>query len=363
MHRGEVVVFHYDRDGRSINPTGKKAESEMLEVASAFRSKFAARLMMKGARRRYLGVMVAMYDNQGRWLETQSEQGVRHRNETLEYTKYVLQFPVAVACGVLLLVGVIALRAKYFGGIPLDWSGMTPSERGIVVFWGALLGLVARAAWYYARLFWIKAAVTPALAPLGSKEREEFYKQMEKRKSDFLTPLEPELETVEIPWPDHRQHDEWAKEYQRLGFELVGSYRIAKAPTYVEFYVNSENNVSGTISYVTMQNVGMYVDMTTRYDDGLVFSVVAKEAAGLDPHPKRKSVRLPRTASLEEVFQKMLSERPPDAILEMNRETVVPSFKRSWREYVEWRRERGTTAEEYKRIDERRAARKRGESG
>ena len=361
MRPGEVVIFTYDRDGRPINPTGKKAGSEMLEVAVAFRSKFSARLMMRGSHKRYPGVTVAMYDGRGRWLETRSGEGVRHRNEILEYSKYVLQFPLAVACGIFFLVAAIVVRAKYFGGLPLDWSGMVPSERGEIVLWGALLGLVGRGVWFYIRLQMVKAAVTPALSPMGSKEREVFYKQMERRKSDFLTPLEPEFDAAEIPWPDYQQHDAWAQEYTRLGFECAGSYRIAKTPTFVEFYVNAEKDLSGTISYGTTLNVGMWVDMTTRYEDGLLFSVVAKESAGLDPHPQRKSVRLPRTATVEEVFQKMLAERPQGTMVKVSREQMLPLFKKSWREYAEWRRQRGTTAAEYKRIDERRAARKRGE--
>jgi hypothetical protein len=360
MRAGEVAVFCFDRDGRSINPTGKKAQTEMLEVALAFRSRFAASLMMRGVQKKYTAT-VAMYDKRGRWLETRSAEGVRLRNETLEYTKRVLQYPFAVACGIFFLIGMILVRARYFGGFPLDWTGMTPSERGSIVVWGGLLGLITRWVLYVVRLFWIKAAVMPALAPMGSAQREEFYRQMERRKNDTLTPLDAELQVVEIPWPDREQHATWAKDYERLGFELVGSYRVLQTVSFVELYVNPEKSLTGTISYASLGSAGMWVDMTTRYEDGLLFSVVAKESAGLDPHPKRKSVRLPRTATIDEVFQKMMSERPQGPMLRVSRELVIPRFKQSWREYVEWRRQRGTTAEEYKRIDERRAARKRGE--
>jgi hypothetical protein len=44
-------------------------------------------------------------------------------------------------------------------------------------------------------------------------------------------------------------------------------------------------------------------------------------------------------------------------------ENLHSDYVTSWRQYVEWRRARGTTAEEYKRISERKAeAKVKGES-
>lgn len=82
-----------------------------------------------------------------------------------------------------------------------------------------------------------------------------------------------------------------------------------------------------------------------------------------DPHPTKKIIHIGADASAEQVIDKARRERPRGVRRRVGRETLLSDYVTSWRQYVEWRRARGTTAEEYKRISERKAeAKLKGES-
>ena len=108
----------------------------------------------------------------------------------------------------------------------------------------------------------------------------------------------------------------------------------------------------------------MWVGAFTRYEDWSSFGVSNKKNFGLiDPHPTKKTVHIGADATAEQVINKARGERPEGVRRKVVPENLHSDYVTSWRQYVEWRRARGTTAEEYKRISERKAeAKVKGES-
>ncbi len=361
MRPGEVALFFFDINLSPVQPSGKKAPAEMHELCSVFRSKFDARLTMRGARAMIPGITVSMYDKRGRWLETQSAEGVRRRQEDLDFASFILLRPLGMAAvGIVALLAFYALRQRFYGGAPLGWRTLTPNEKFGFVLLGTFLGAVLYLAWYVLRLMLVRWSSKSAMAALGTPERLKFYKQLEKAKSVSSTPLEVELQAVEIDWPDPAQHETWARGLKELGFEQAGAYQIVRSRSCIEFFVHGEHRITANCSLAPYKDA--FTEMVTRYVDGSVFTISAHESPGLDPHPMRTTIRVPRTTTVEEILEKMLRERPEKVMVTPAKEMVVPRFKQSWREYMEWRRQKGTSAEEYRRVDERRQARIRAEA-
>ncbi len=359
MKAGEYAVFYFDRAGQILQPTGEKAPAPMHEICLVFHDKKAARLVMRGARMMIPGVTVAMYDKRGRWLETQNREGVRRRKEDLDFALFMLQIPLLTALGTILLGG-STLYSIVRHQEPIDWQRFTINQWLGSVIIGLFIGAFLKLLWTAGREAYIVRASRGGRAPMGSKERDQFYKQLEKAKSVTSTPLDVELERTEIAWPDSALHDAWAASLNSLGFEPAGSYNIVRSPSCIEFFIHPAHRI--TANCTLGPRADMWTEMVTRYEDGTAFIVSAHESPGLDPHPKRTTVRLPRTATVEEILQKMLAERPQKPMEIPQKDEVVTRFKKSWREYMEWRRAKGTSAEEYKRVDQKRVARKAAQS-
>lgn len=99
----------------------------------------------------------------------------------------------------------------------------------------------------------------------------------------------------------------------------------------------------------------MWLSVLTRYANATSFGVANKDATGLDEHPSRPIVYLGPDATSDAVVERALRERPEGLRRRPTPENILEDYKTAWRMHVDWRRQRGTTAEEFKRVDQRKA--------
>jgi hypothetical protein len=158
------------------------------------------------------------------------------------------------------------------------------------------------------------------------------------------------------------KYQAWAEALRREGFELLGAYQIREVRLDMELWLQSAEDLVGEA--VNHPQAGMWLEAFTRYEDWSSFGVSNKKNFGLiDPHPTKKTVHIGADATAEQVIEKARRERPEGVRRRVSREDLLSDYATSWRQYVEWRRARGTTAAEYKRISERKAeAKLKGES-
>jgi len=97
---------------------------------------------------------------------------------------------------------------------------------------------------------------------------------------------------------------------------------------------------------------GMWLSVLTRYDDGSSFCASNKLPTGIELPPHKKTVYLGLEANAEAVIHSALSERPDGHRRRPAAENLLDDYKKGWIENVEWRRARGTTLEEIKRVDQ-----------
>jgi hypothetical protein len=97
---------------------------------------------------------------------------------------------------------------------------------------------------------------------------------------------------------------------------------------------------------------GMWLSEFTRYQDGSSFGAFNKLPTGLELPPNKKTVYLGLEANAEAVIYCVLNERPDGLRRRPSAENLLDDYKKGWKESVDWRRARGTTAEEIKRVDQ-----------
>lgn len=185
--------------------------------------------------------------------------------------------------------------------------------------------------------------------------RKKVFKEVGKRADDRI-PGDIHLSPCQmILWKDQ---DKWREDYSALeerGFRHAGNYRIPEIGVEVQFLANEEQRALSCIYNHPV--VGVFMDVVTRYEDGKSVTYANRNATGLDQHPMYEN-RFLGEVSAAELVERALSERPDWAKKPIREADLVPDFCRVWKEYKEWRTNRGTTPEEVERIYERMHANK-----
>lgn len=319
-----------------------------------FGSRYTARFSAKAhviAQPKTLGVL---YDRRGRWLATFSREGETRRNPGLGLAWLLFQFPLMAAYGTLAILAVWAVNAHSLRTRPIHLAEMSSQELTGLLTGGLFLGTFGRVLFEWLRMRFLIWHGKPALAPMGSPQREKLYQRMAKNaQAGILVPLDVTLVPTEIDWPSPQNRDLWITALANHGFQHLGQFATPETKGSVDFWFDPNRDLTATIA--TLPTRGMWLTVFTRYGDDSSFSVANKDATGLDPHPQKKVVYLGADATADTVIARALSDRPDGVRCRPTAETLLDDYKKGWRAIVEWRRARGTTAEEYKRVAERKA--------
>jgi len=355
MRPGEIALFCFDaRSGQLVTVKGEVPESPASEYCIAYRSWYMARRVARGRVMKNPRMICALYDQRGRWLATLSRQGEDRRNPGLGLAWVLFQFPLLAFLGVVIIFAASAVSALCFGTAMLRWERLSLQEWNALLAAGLLLGGALRFVLDMVRRQMLVWHARPVQQPIGSPGREKFYQRLARtNNSSLLVPLDITFVPTTIDWPSPEKYAEWASVLQREGFEHFGAYLIPEVRTSTDLWFNSAEDMLAEI--VDHSKAGVWLSVSTLYQDWSSFGVSNKNAPPIDPHPKRNIQYIGPEASAEMVIEKARNERPAGARRPARRESRLTNYATSWRQYVEWRRARGTTAEEYKRVAERKA--------
>ena len=319
----------------------------------AFGSRYAARFSAKGQIMAHPEMMTVLYDRRGRWLSTRSREGETRRNPGLGLAWILLQFPLLAIHGTLAILAMSAIGAFFFGTQPIRPSEMSSQQLSSLFTSGLMVGGFGRLLFELLRMRLIVWHGRPARAPIGSPEREKLYRRLAKQGAGGrLVPLEVSLVPTAIEWPVPAKHVEWSAVLQNEGFERLGEFIAPEAKAGHDFWFHMGKDLTAIIA--TLPTQGMWLAVFTRYEDESSFCAMNKLPTGMEMPPKKTAVYLGMEASAEEVIEHVLRNRPEGQRRPPTADNVLEDYKKGWRTSVEWRRARGTTLEEVKRVDERR---------
>jgi|SRR5579872_4049252 len=354
MRFAEIAGFSFDgKSGQLLKPKGEVPQLPVEEVCMIFGSRYTARLYAKNAFLARPQSVFTLYDRRGRWLSTRSREGESRRNPGLGLAWILLQFPLLALCGTAAILAVSAIAAHYVGTEAIRPTEMSSQELSSLLTGGLVLGAFGRLLFELIRWHLVKWHGKPARAPIGSPEREKLYRRMAKTNSPTLmVPLEVSLVPATVDWPVPEKYDEWAATLKSHRFLHFGQFSTPETKGYVDFWYCAEQNLTAAVA--TLPTKGMWLTVFTRYEDGSSFAALNKESTGIDSHPLRKAMFLGPEVTAEAVIEYALSNRPEGRRRTPTPDNLMDDYRRFWRMSVEWRRPRGITAEEIKRVDERR---------
>jgi hypothetical protein len=355
MRRGEIALFCFDaKSGQLLTAKGERPQLPLQEHCMIFGSLYAARHTARAQVTSKPLMLCALYGKRGRWLATMSREGEVRRNPGLGLAWLLLQFPLLALFGTPVLLAVSDLFARYLKTDPIRWRQMSPQELYGMITGGMLLGIAGRLLFDHGRRRLIAWHAQPALAAIGSPGREKLYRRMAKTAAPgLLVPLNITLVPTEIEWPSPETYNEWTLVLRNKGFQHFGQYLAPEVKISLDFWFNDQHDLTASISFLPTQ--GMWLSVFTRYEDGSSFAVANKVPTGLDQHSRRQIIYLGPDATADAVVEQALHNRPDGLRRRPTVENLLEDYTAAWRTHVAWRRERGTTPEEYKRVSERRA--------
>jgi hypothetical protein len=351
MRFGEIALFNFDvNSGQLLGPKARVPQLPVQEVCMVFGSRYAARASARGQIAAHPQMLTVLYDRRGRCLSTRSREGETRRNPGLGLAWILLQFPLLAIYGTLAIVALSHLTASYLDAEPIRLGELSQQQLSSLLAGGLILGGVGRLLFEFVRIRLVIWHGKPALAPIGSPEREKLYRRIAKEGgSSRLLPSGVSLEAATVAWPVPEKHAEWSAVLQSHGFQYRGQFREPETAGGLDFWFDPENDLSAIIAMLPTR--GMWLSVFTRYEDGSSFCAANKLSTGMDLHPRKKTVYLGLEVTAETVITCALSERPDGQRRQPTAENLLDDYKKGWRENIEWRRARGTSAEEIKRVD------------
>jgi hypothetical protein len=354
MRFGEIALFNFDaKSGQLLGPKARVPQLPVQEVCMVFGSRYAARASARGQIAAHPQMLTVLYDRRGRWLSTRSREGETRRNPGFGLAWILLQFPLMAVYGTISLLALSAIGASYFGIEPIRITEMSSQQLSSLFTGGLLVGGFGRLLLELIRIWLLAWHGRPALAPVGSPEREKLYRRVAKDGGSCrLVPPEVSLVPATVEWPVPEKHSEWSAVLQSRGFQHRGEFTSPETKAGHDFWFKADEDLTALIA--TLPTQGMWLAVFTRYEDGSSFCAMNKLPTGMDFPPKRKAVYLGLEASAEALIEHVLKNRPEGQRRRPTADNLLDDYKMGWRTSIEWRRARGTTAEEVKRVDERR---------
>jgi hypothetical protein len=145
-----------------------------------------------------------------------------------------------------------------------------------------------------------------------------------------------------------------ASELAKRGFEDAGTYSIPELRNMtVELMQQPVERILAVI--YEHPEVGQWVELVTRYNDGSSYSVSSGRDTGLKPRPDHKIVNLPG-APPDMMHKRLISGRPEAEAEAFELHELVPAFEAVYAESVAWRKAQGISKEEVVKAATRKVA-------
>jgi hypothetical protein len=149
------------------------------------------------------------------------------------------------------------------------------------------------------------------------------------------------LSPVDEPkWRDREKITDLIYSFQQKGFESAGDYECLEIPSLIiSGFVHPSEQMAGVIYDHPLR--GIWVDIFVQYNDGGSLTVSnAPSGHELDHMPQQTKLYC-KGSSVNELFEKMLTERKEAGRITITKEKFVPNFTAQYQKEMRWRLDRG----------------------
>jgi hypothetical protein len=197
-----------------------------------------------------------------------------------------------------------------------------------------ILGLAAISlAWAMVKLLLRVAMVRVAFTEIGRRA-------LDKQPDDLgLTRV------MEPRWRGPDAVEALARPLLALGFSDCGSYTASKMPgVTIRFLLQAAERVAAFV--YEHPKVGVWLELSVRYEDGTTTALSSRPPTGIKSPPFFRLLRGEPGASVEDLYHRLLAERPAAGIKAVTPDTVVAEYELAYRRIMAWQKGRGLSPEE-----------------
>lgn len=193
-------------------------------------------------------------------------------------------------------------------------------------------------------VLWALAAVTVAVFAAQTIVRGTFIRIG--RKALGQQPDEVTLEKLSVAgWADPVAADALANPLIKLGFADLGDFAVDKMPgVRMRILVKPDAAVAAFI-YEHLK-AGTWIELSVRYEDGTTTALVNRPPTGIQSPPFFRKIYAEKGVPTDQLYERLLKERPPQGIKAITAETVIPEFEDAFRRIMFWQKNKGLSAEE-----------------
>jgi hypothetical protein len=140
----------------------------------------------------------------------------------------------------------------------------------------------------------------------------------------------------------------------REGFTDLGGFRAEPLEgVMLRLLANCAECV--TASIYDHPRAGCWIEMVTHYADGRAYSLTTLSPTGLQEPPWLQTTRVPAGSPTDELYRKLLRERPANGISSLTPARVVPAFEEAYARYIGWKKSGNLSAGEVANVAQKRA--------
>lgn len=204
--------------------------------------------------------------------------------------------------------------------------------------WLALLGLAlfvaVKIALGVAKALTLRGAARAVLKDVGAKA---LLKTPESIKLEKLT-FAPE-------WKDKARMDEIAGPLLAAGFADCGVLTVDRMPGVKIWFLMNESESTAAFVY-EHPKAAPWVEFSVRYEDGTTTALSTLPATGINPPPFYHRIQADAATPADQLFRRLLHERPKDGIKRVTGRTVVAEFEEAYLKMMIWQKNHGLSVEE-----------------
>lgn len=155
------------------------------------------------------------------------------------------------------------------------------------------------------------------------------------------------LDLPMVTWVDQPKWREAYTAFEDRGFEHIGFYRVQELGVDMEFLLHGDERAFAIIYNHPTQ--GVFANIVFRFENDTSMTFANHNATGLDQHPRMPNICL-GPVPVAQLIERAFAECPDKPRKDLRQQDQVAEFCRVWKEYRQWRNEKGTTADEVERI-------------
>lgn len=154
------------------------------------------------------------------------------------------------------------------------------------------------------------------------------------------------LEHVSVPaWRDAPKVAAQAAPLLARGFKDLGVYSAANLPgVKMKILLNEDERAAAYI--YEHPKVGVWTELSTRYEDGSMTMVVNRPPTGIQSPPFVRKLLGDPAEPTDRHLATLLKERGPEGIKIVKASTVVREFEDAWMRIMIWQKNKGLSVEE-----------------